>query len=135
MPTGNFELDKGFRLASGQTATKFRAVKLSAAETVTPVTAVGDVVIGVAQNAVSAAELLKGKGVNVRVQGITEMETAGAVAVGDIIAIDSAGRAKGGAPAAGDRIVGVALTAATNSGDRFTMVIQGAPSRLFTTGS
>lgn len=132
-PTGNFVLDKGFRLLAGQTVTKFRCVKLQSAGVVTNVAAVGDNFIGIAQFSVSAAELLKGKGVPVRMQGISELEAAGAVAVGDIVAMAADGRAKGAAPAAGDRIIGTALTACSNAGERISVSID--DSRLFTVGS
>jgi hypothetical protein len=133
-PTGNFVLDKGFRLLAGQTVTKFRAVKMSSAGVVTNVAAVGDPAIGVAQFSVSAAELLRGKGVPVRMQGITELEVAGPVAVGDLVAMAIDGRGKGAAPAAGDRILGIALTAAAgNAGDRVSVEL--TPGRIFTAGS
>jgi hypothetical protein len=131
MASGNFVIDKGFNAAAA--ITKFRAVKLSAAETVTPVTAVGDLAIGVAQFSVTAPEIAKGKGASVRLLGITELEASGAVAVGDLVAMAADGRAKTGAPAAGDRILGIALKAAANAGDRITLFL--TPARLFTTGS
>ena len=40
MATGNYILDKGYNAAAA--ITKFRAVKYSAAETVTPVTGIAD---------------------------------------------------------------------------------------------
>jgi hypothetical protein len=133
-PTGNFVLDKGFRLLSGQTMTKFRAVKLASAGVCTNVAAVGDPAIGISQFSVSAAELLRGKGVPVRLEGISELEVAGPVAVGDEVAMAADGRGKGAAPAAGDRILGIALTAAAgNAGDRVS--VQLTPGRIFTAGS
>ena len=133
-PTGNFVLDKGFRLLAGQTLTKFRCVKLASAGTVTNVAAVGDPIIGIAQFSVSAAELLRGKGASVRVEGISELEVAGPVNVGDEVAMAADGRAKGAAPAAGDRIIGEAMTAAAgNPGDRISVLINHG--RIFTAGS
>lgn len=135
MATGNFVVDKGFNAASA--LTKFRAVKMTAAETVGPVTGVGDMAIGVAQFSVSAGEILKGKGASVRMLGITELEvtTAGTIAVGDVVTMAADGKAKGGAPAATERVLGVALTAVTSAaaGDRVTVFL--TPTRIFTTGS
>ena len=120
MASGNFVLDKGYRVAAGQTLTKFRAVKFSAAETVTPVTAITDRIAGFAQFSVSAAELLKGKGATVRVDGQTEAEASGAIALGASVSIAADGRVK--TAATGERIVGhCAGHPATNAGDRITL--------------
>lgn len=132
-PTGNFVLDKGFRLLAGQTLTKFRAVKLSSAGVVTNVAAVGDPAIGIVQFSVSAAELLRGKGASVRLQGISEVEAAGPVNVGDIVAMAADGRAKGAAAAAGDRVLGIAMTACVNPGERVSVEL--TPGRIFAAGT
>lgn len=132
MATGNFVLDKGFRAAAA--ITKFRCVKLSAAETVTPVTAVGDVPIGVAQFSVTAGEILRGKGCPTRLMGLTELEVDGAISVGQVIGMASDGRGASAAPTtAVTRIVGIALTASANAGDRITVLL--TPTRIFLTGS
>lgn len=132
MPSfGNFVLDKGFRAAGA--LTKYRAVKLTAADTVNVVTAVGDLAIGVVQFGVTSGEILKGKGASVRMAGITQLEAAGAVAVGDLVAMAADGRAKGAAPAAGDRILGIAMEAAGGAGEYCTVFL--TPTRLFVAGS
>lgn len=104
--TGNFILDKGYDAAAA--ITKFRAVKFSAAETVTPVTAGTDVVVGVAQVGVTAGELALGKGALVRRDGITEMEAAEAMATpGTVVCINASGQAISLASAtAGWRVIG-----------------------------
>jgi len=56
--TANYIQNKGYNAAVA--LTKYRAVKFSAAETVTPVTGVTDVVAGIAQFDVTAGEILKG---------------------------------------------------------------------------
>jgi hypothetical protein len=115
--TGNFVLDKGFDAAAA--ITKFRAVKMSADETVTPVTAVGDTVVGVEQFGVAAGEITKGKGASVRMQGITEMDFAGACAAGVIVGINASGQAvDGAAAAAGTRIIGVCIKSASGASTR-----------------
>lgn len=120
MATGNFVLDKGYRVAAGQTVTKFRAVKFSAPEIVTPITAITDRIAGFAQYGVSAAELLKGKGASVRVEGQTEAEASAAVAIGAQVSIGADGRVK--TAATGERIVGICVGhPATNAGDRITL--------------
>lgn len=133
MPSfGNFILDKGFN--AGAAITKFRAVKLSATpETVTPVTAVGDNAIGVAQFGVTAAEILRGKGASVRMLGITEMEASEAIAIGDVVVLAADGRAAT-TPVAGDRVIGTCLEPAGAAGDRCTVFWFGTH-RIFTAGS
>lgn len=116
---GNFVLDKGYDAAAA--LTKFRFVKQTAnAEEVTPVTAATDVTHGVAQFGVTAAELLQGKGASVRLEGISEVEAGAAVAKGAEVMSDTSGRCVTAATA-GNRVVGVALQAASASGDRIAV--------------
>ena len=112
--TRNYLQDKGYNLATGQTLTKFRAVKFSAAETVTPVTAITDSVAGVVQHDVTAAELLRGKGVSMAVEGDTVMEAAGAITVGSRVCIAADGRAL--TFTAGNRIIGRCIEPASGAG-------------------
>ncbi len=114
MPTGNHLLDKGYDAAAA--ITKFRAVKFSAGETVTPVTASTDVPVGIAQVDVSAAELAKGKGVSVRGYGASEMEANEAIAVGQLVAMHTNGTAK--VAVATNRVIGVCEEACTAQGQR-----------------
>ncbi len=92
--TRNYIQDKGYNLQAGQTLTKFRAVKFNAAEEVTPITAATDLVAGVVQHDVTAAELLKGKGASIAVEGDTLMEASAAITVGQRVTITANGRAK-----------------------------------------
>jgi Uncharacterized conserved protein (DUF2190) len=112
--TGNYIMDKGYDAAAA--LTKFRAVKFSAEETVTPVTGSADVVAGIAQVDVSAAELAKGKGVAVRVMGASEMESNEAIAVGQLVACHTNGTAK--VAVATNRVIGVCVEASTAIGQR-----------------
>lgn len=122
MATGNFILDKGYNAANP--ITKFRFVKFSAAETVTPVTGIADEVIGPAQFAVSAAEILKGKGTDVRVLGISEVEASGAIAVGQRCQLEADGRVKVLVGASGARFVGICTGhPSTSAGDRISMLV------------
>ena len=100
--TGNYIQDKGYNAAAA--LTKFRAVKFSAAETVTPVTADTDVIAGVVQHDVTAAEILRGKGASIRTEGDTVMECAGNIAIGALVTIGATGLATTGT--AGDRVIG-----------------------------
>jgi hypothetical protein len=122
MAHGNFILDKGYKAAAAMT--KYRAVKFSAAETVTPVTAITDRPTGFAQFSVSAAELLKQKGASVRVLGVTEAEAVGPIAVGAQVTLESDGRVSTLVGASGKRIVGHCVGhPSTNAGDRISLFI------------
>lgn len=114
MATGNYLLDKGHDAAAA--ITKFRAVKFSAEETVTPVTAATDLVAGIAQVGVSAAELARGKGVNIRQMGASEWECSAAIAVGAEVAMAADGRCK--TAATGERSEGTCEEATANAGER-----------------
>ena len=114
MATGNFILDKGYDAAAA--LTKYRAVKFSAEETVTPVTAKTDVVAGVAQFGVTTGEIAKGKGASVRVMGASEMEAGGACTVGALAGLMADGTVHDAV--AGDRVIGEFRQGAANAGDR-----------------
>lgn len=110
--TGNYIQDKGYNAAAA--LTKFRAVKFSSAETVTPVTAITDLVAGVVQHDVTAGEITKGKGASIRVEGDSVMEASAAITIGQRVSIAADGRAK--ASAAGERIIGHCVEAASGAG-------------------
>lgn len=112
--TSNFVLSKGYDAAAALTA--FRAVKFSAEETVTPVTAKTDVVAGIAQFAVTLAEIAKGKGASIAVMGATEMEISATVVVGTLAGLNADGTVH--TAAAGDRVIGVFRQGATGAGSR-----------------
>lgn len=114
MATGNYIQDKGYDAAAA--ITKFRAVKFSAEETVTPVVAATDPVAGIAQVSVTAAEILKGKGCAIRRMGASEMEASAAIAVGALIAMTVDGRAV--TAVTGNRVIGVCDEAAAVAGER-----------------
>jgi len=110
--TRNYIQDKGYNAAVA--LTKFRAVKFSAAETVTPVTAITDMVAGVVQHDVSTPEIAKGKGASIAVEGDTLWEASAAITIGQRVSIASDGRCK--AFGAGERIMGHCVEAASGAG-------------------
>jgi hypothetical protein len=121
MPSwGNFVLDKGMNASAA--ITKLRAVKLTGEEVVGPVTALGDMVIGVAQYGVTAGEITKGKGCSFRSIGVTEMEADGVIAVGAPVGITNDGRASA-TIAAGTRRIGVCVEASAGAGQRCTVLL------------
>lgn len=124
MAYGNFVLDKGYNVAAA--VTKFRGCKFSAAETVTPVTAITDICAGFPQFDVSASELTnRNKGASVRVEGITEAEATGAIAVGARVTMEADGRVSTYVAASGKRVVGRCVGhAAANAGDRIALLLK-----------
>jgi hypothetical protein len=119
MATGNYIQDKGYNAAVA--ITKFRAVKFSAAETVTPVTADTDAVAGIAQVGVTAGEILRGKGVQVRRMGASELEASAAIPIQSEVAITADGR--GIVAVAGDRVIGICDEAALNAAERIRVTL------------
>jgi len=121
MADSNFVMGRGF-LASAA-ITKHRAVKAHAsiAETVSPVSAEGDEVLGVAKFDVSAADIERGKTVSVDMMGIVELEAAATIAVGDNVAID--GNGAGVQANSGARTIGVCVGNPGDSGDRISVML------------
>lgn len=129
MAWANFILDIGMDAAAA--VTKFRFVKYSAAETVTPVTGIADVPAGVAQFTVSAGDIAKGKGATVRTMGVSEVEASAAIAVGALVEMLADGRVRTITGASGARVVGRCVgSPATNAGDRISCLISPVPSTL-----
>lgn len=122
MATANYIQDKGYNAAVA--LVKYRAVKFSAAETVTPVTAATDLVAGVNQFDVSTPEIAKGKGATVRRAGASIMEASEQLAVGDEIAIATDGRAQ--VATTTERVIGICDEAASGAG-KFARVTLSLP--------
>jgi hypothetical protein len=124
MATGNFVLDKGYNAAAA--ITKFYAVKFVAGtpQTVTPVTAIADLVAGFAQFGVATTEITRGKGCPVRTAGITEAVATGAIPLGSQVQLESDGRVSALVGASGKRNVGRCVgNASTNAGDRISLMV------------
>jgi len=110
--TANYIQNKGYNAAVA--LTKYRAVKFSAAETVTPVTGVTDVVAGIAQFDVTAGEILRGKGASIAVEGDSIMEASEAITIGQLVSVSANGRAA--VASAAERQIGVCVEAASGAG-------------------
>jgi hypothetical protein len=125
MAWGNFILDSGFDVTAP--VTKFRLVKLTAAETVGAVTGIADVPIGVAQYGVAAAEITKGKTASIRVLGVSEAEASIAIPVGSLVTQEADGRVSAYVAASGKRVVGICVGhPAAVAGDRIALLFQPA---------
>jgi len=124
MATGNFILDKGY--AASAALTKYRAVKMTAEETVSPVTTKTDVVTGVPQFDVAAAEITKGKLASVRVEGATEMEASGTCTVGGLCGLTANGTVHDAVT--GDRVIGTFRQGAA-TGNRASVML-GLPGNI-----
>jgi len=128
MADSNYVLSRGFDVAAGQVITKRRFVVMSAAETVTPVTGITDVCIGVARHDVSTAEAARGKGAEVQMMGIAEVEASVALAVGVLVGISANGRAA--ASGAGIRTVGVVVVSPSGTAGDVISVMLNLPGLL-----
>lgn len=123
MAWGNFLLDVGFGPAAAMT--KFRACKLTAAETVGPITGIADDPIGWLQFDMSATDITRGKDASVRVLGVTEAEAAGAIAVGARCQLEADGRVTTIVGASGKRVVGLCVgSPAAAAGDRIALLFE-----------
>lgn len=110
--TGNYIQDKGYDAAVAITLGK--AVKFSADETVTPVTAKTDIIAGVAVLDVSTAEIALGKGAVVRTEGDAVMLVSAAVSAGQVAGLNADGTVH--SAASGDRVIGEIMSAASGAG-------------------
>lgn len=110
--TGNFVLDKGY--AASAALTKYRAVKMTAEETVSPIAAKTDVVAGVAQFSVTSTEITKGKFASIRVEGASVMEAGAACAVGGLAGLMADGTVR--TAVTGDRVIGMFRQGASGIG-------------------
>lgn len=121
MADSQFVVGRGFDASAA--IVKARAVKphASLAETVSPVSAEGDEVIGVAEFDVSTADIARGKGCSVQMMGIVELEVAATIAVGDPVAIDATG--VGVAPNSGARTIGMCVGHPGGTGDRVSVLL------------
>lgn len=118
--TRNYLQDKGYTAAGA--LTKFRAVKLTAAETVNVTTAITDVIAGVVQHDVSAGEITKGKGASIAVEGATLWEASEAIPLNSVISIVADGRCA--VAAATELTHGTCIEPAVGAGDYARVQLQ-----------
>ena len=120
----NYVLDKGYNLSnSGAAQSIYRFVKFAADENkVTEVSAVTDKALGVVQQRVDAADSATGNvQVDVRLFGISKVESAAAVSLMDFVAPSANGRAQ--TAVATQYAMGIALQAATAAGQWIDVLI------------
>lgn len=128
MPNGykNFVLDKGYDCAAA--VVKFRMVKMTAAQTVSPISAAADLPFGITQETVSAGDITKGKGAPVAIAGISEFEADAACAVGQELVVGASGNgtlAPKGTASAGTVVVGTCVSPAAAQGNRGSVMLRG----------
>lgn len=124
--TMNIDQAKG-KNASGP-ITKKRFVKLDTAatdgETVKQCDTLGEFCYGVSLFSVSVAEISRGKGASVIIDGRAVLESAGAINAGTPVSSDALGRAK--AAAAGEYICGWCDEPSTGAGNDCSVVLDKA---------
>ena len=106
---------------AGAAIAAFRIVRFSAADTVVQAAAATESMFGVNSDLAVA----NGERCEVMTDGIAWIEAGAAVTIGALITADSVGRAVAGAPAAGvnNRVIGLALDAATAAGDQIRVLL------------
>ena len=106
---------------AGAAIAAFRIVRFSAADTVIQAAAATENMFGVNSDLAVA----NGERCEVMTDGIAWVEAGAAITIGALITADSVGRGVAGAPAAGvnNRIIGVALDAATAAGDQIRVLL------------
>lgn len=103
----NFILAKGKNVSGAVTKKRFVKLDTAAAdgETVKQCDTLGENGFGVSLFSVSAAEILKGKGASVMIDGRAIVEAAAALVIGTVVTTDAQGRAA--VAGAGNWIMGV----------------------------
>jgi hypothetical protein len=108
--------------------TRKRFVKLDTAatdgETVKACDTAGELAFGVALFSVSNAEINRGKGASVITEGRAILESASAIAVGQLVSTDNIGRAK--VAGAGEYILGVCDEPSTGTGNECSVHLERA---------
>lgn len=99
---------------ANEALTKFRFVKVSGDQLVDMADTAGELVLGVIETSVSAAEALEGKAVGVQVDGVAWVEAGAANTRFGPCSTDASGRAINAATT--QRQVGTILKAATGAG-------------------
>ncbi len=105
--------------------TIYTAVKLgSADQTIDAADTNGEAILGIAMEAATAADATAGRVINVAVMGTAVWEAGAAVTIGDRLRTADDGQAVALAAATAEQEqVGIALTAASNAGDWFTVLL------------
>lgn len=110
---------ESFKAGADLSATQYRFVKLSAADTVVAAAATSDLPVGVQQD-----KNTSGNEVNVMMIGRSFVEAGAAISVGALVGSNASGKAV--AKTTNDNVVmGMALTAAAADGDLFEAYIYG----------
>lgn len=117
MPGMNFVLDKGFQVQSA--ITQFTFVKMGTADqTCTAVTGATDLGLGVALEAASAADVTKGRIIEVRIMGIARVQASAAITRGTRVVLTATGQvAAVGAGTSNQNVVGVTMYSTSAAND------------------
>ncbi len=119
----NFVLDLPFVVT--EAITKHQAVKLgSADQTIDAADTIGEAILGIAMETATAQDATDGRAIAVAILGTAVWEAGAAVSIGDKLRVAADGQAVALAATTEDQNqVGVALTAAANAGEWFTVLL------------
>jgi len=120
MSGGHYVLDMSF-LAS-EALTQFQAVTLDTAGTISAADAQGERIIGICQEAVTAADVTNGRVVNVRVLGVSRAIASGTPDPGELVTASADGSLE--PVATGDFSVGICVaTTSAADNDQFDVLL------------
>lgn len=123
---GHYVLNKGFGVEAAG-VTQFRFVKGVAGQSdprqVEECDAAGELVLGVCQEEISAADAASGRIANITLLGVSLVEAGAAVTQYAKVQTDASGRAI--AATTGDHVAGVALDAASGAGEWIAVALTG----------
>ncbi len=119
----NLVLDLPFVVT--EAITKHQAVKLGTADqTIDAADTIGEAILGIAMETATAQDATDGRVIAVAVSGTAVWEAGAAVSIGDKLRTAADGQAVALAATTADQNqVGVALTAAANAGEWFTVLL------------
>jgi len=119
----NYVMDLPFVVT--EAITKYQAVKLGTADqTIDAADTIGEAILGIAQETATAQDATDGRAIAVVILGTAIWEAGAAVAIGDKLRVAADGQAVALAATTADQNqVGIALTAASNAGEYFTVLL------------
>ena len=119
----NYVMDLPFVVT--EAITKYQAVKLgTVVQTIDAADTIGEAIIGIAMETATTQDATDGRVIAVAVMGTAVWEAGAAVSIGDKLRSAADGQAVALAATTADQNqVGVALTAASNAGEYFTVLL------------
>lgn len=126
--TQNIEVAKGYDVSGAITKMRFVKEIAGSPQTVAQCDTLGERAVGVSMFSVSDAEILRGKGASVILDGIAILESNGAVPEFSLVTTDAVGRAI--VAVSGNWILGVCREASSGTGNQCSIILADGISTL-----